>query len=179
MKTGFLKAISAFLAVIAVLSLCSCDFSFKKAPKIPSMNFTADAQVKYKTYDALTCRLTSVEDGDLIIDVTNPVLLSGFSIVCRDDSCTIKYGSLSYDADTQKYPQLAFGSIVRQAVDSVKENRDYALNDDGNWSVHANVNSSDVYVILDGETGYPISLSVPSEELEITFSNFAETENTK
>ena len=170
-----------FVIVIAVimLLLCSCQFGFKKIPKIPSMNFTVNAQVTYKTYDVMSCKITSVEDGPLNIEVTKPVLMSGFSLVCQGDCCTIKYGALSYEADTEKYPQLAFGNIINQSVASSKEETDFTHNDDGTWSLHTKANDTDVWITLDGETFYPISLKAPSEELEITFTDFTPTDETK
>lgn len=179
MKINLKKIVSLLAALSMLLILCSCNFSFKKMPKLPSMNFTSDAQINYKTYDVMSCKITSEQDGPLNVEVTKPALLAGLTVVCQDDSCTIKYGSLSYDADTQKYPQLAFGNILKQAVESAKENPDYSQTDDGNWSIHTTVNGSDVWMVLDGETYYPLSLKVPSEELEITFTNFTETDKTK
>ncbi|MBQ7580315.1 MAG: hypothetical protein IJU39_03295 [Clostridia bacterium] len=176
MNKIFKRIVCVILATAVAFTLCSCEISFKKLPKIPSMNFTTSAVVKYKSYDVMTCTITSVEDEAITVEVTRPEILSGLKLVCSGDSCTIKYGALSYDADTGKYPQLAFADNLKQAIESAKENPDVSKTDDGNWSLHTVVNGSDVWTVLDGETSYPLSMKIPSDELEMTFTDFTETD---
>ena len=173
------KTVALIAAVILILSFCSCSISFTKTPKMPPLNFTANADIKYKTFDGMSCKITNVENGPLTLDITKPEILTGLSIVCVDNSCTIKYGSLSYEADTQKYPQLAFANTLNKAIDGAKDNAQFQKNDDSTWLVHTVVDSSDVLITLDGETSYPLSIKIPDEEFEMTFSNFTETEKEK
>lgn len=178
MKNNVKKIFVLLLAGVMFMT-CSCQLSFKKIPKIPSMNFTVNADVSYKSYNSMTCEITNEEDGPLTIEIKKPVVLSGLIIECQGENCTIKYGSLSYDADTQKYPQLTFGKIMNEAIESAKEEPDFTQNDDGTWTLHTTANNTDVWITLDKETYYPLTLKVPSEELEISFSNFRETEKTE
>ena len=171
-KNSFMKISAIFLAVLLVASLCSCDVSLAGKPKITSLNFSTDARVSYKSYDLIDCKMVSVEDGPLTIDIEKPVLLSGLQIVCQNEGCTIKVGSLSYEADINQFPQVGFGNILRQSLILAKDSTEAEKNEDGTWTIKSQLESSHVELKIDGETGYPISLSIPEEEINVIFMNF-------
>lgn len=167
------RIVLLFLAAVMVFGFCSCG-GF--TPKIPSLDFTADAQISYKDYDAISCKMTNTKEGVLTVEIIKPELLSKISLICENDKCTVKLGSLSYDADTEKFPQLGFGKILRQALIAATENAKPQKNEDGTWSITAQTDLGRVELLLDGETGYPTLLSIPDKQINITFTNFIETD---
>ena len=167
------KIISIVLAVLLIMTLASCELATLFAPKIPSMNFKTDAVVKYKTYE-ITCEMENVAGGALTVDIEEPVILSGLKMVCENGKVYLKLGSLSYDTST--VPQAGFGNVFADALNAVKENSELTKNDDGTWTLSADIEAGHMELILDGETGYPKKLTVDEAEIEVIFSNFTETD---
>ena len=168
-----LSKLSALIVVLLLIAtLCSCNISLPGKPNITSLNFKTDARISYKSYDIIECKMVSVEDGPLTIDIEKPVLLSGLQLICQNGGCTIKVGSLSYDADINKFPQVGFGNILRQSLILAKDSTEAEKNDDGTWTIKSQLDSSHIELLIDGKTGYPISLSIPEEEIKVVFLNF-------
>lgn len=167
---------SAVLSLVLIFACCSCTVKNVFMPKFPSLNFTADAQINYKSYDVMSCSIENKADGPLTVKVEKPALLSGLSFVCQDSTCKVTFGSFTYDADTNRFPEIGFGNILKQSLIVAKDSTDIVKNDDGSYTVKTEIESGHIEVILNAETYYPEKITIPEHELVVTITNFSESD---
>lgn len=164
------------LGLIITFAFCSCSVKNVFMPKFPSLNFTAQAQINYKSYDVMSCSIENKADGPLTVKVQKPALLSGLSFVCQDNTCKVTIGSLTYDADTNRFPEIGFGNTLKESLIAAKDSADIVKNDDGSYTVNADIKSGHIEVILNAETYYPEKITIPEHQIVVTITNFTETD---
>ena len=173
----FLNFFVSTLLIFCLIFFSSCGSISNVIEKKHLFDFTTDAQISYKDYDLLTCKIKSVKDGPLTLDITKPVLLSGLSLVCENEGMTVKLGNLSYEADLKRFPQLSFGNDLRKSLISAGESTQIIKNEDGTFLIKVQLESCHAELLLEKETYYPIRLVIPEDELTVSFSNFTPTQN--
>ena len=167
----FLKKVSKILSVIIVV-LCFASCGKLASPPLPSLYFKSTATVVYKEY-TIKCTIQNTQEGVCTIEIIEPKELNGLKIIYKDNTCSVKMGSLSFSKDLSEIPQTAFGSALMDCLNKLMttENLFYSKNDDGNWLWKGTVAAGEFEVLQDGKTGYPLSVEIKNIDLKITFSD--------
>ena len=84
---------------------------------------------------------------------------------------TLKYLGLSYDVDPQKLPENALGEGLLSAFDTALRGEGERTESNGKITVNGLSGNAAYTYVYDANSGAPLSLTIPSIPLTVTFSN--------
>lgn len=161
-------------SVISVVCLLFCLVSCSKSvsPPIPSLYFKSNATVTYKDHK-IECLITNDRDGTCTIEIMKPQEINGLKIIYKDNTCSVKMGTLSFSKDLSQFPQTAFSNSLIDCFKKMTEieNLSYNKNNDGNWLLKGKATQGEFEIIQNGETGYPMSVEIKNISLKIIFTD--------
>lgn len=133
--------------------------------------FTCDAVVKYgkmQLSGTLHCPGGSV----FSFTVAEPQKLNGLSLNWNGDAFTMSYLGMEWNGDAVGLPDTAFAGAIRNVLNAVSAGRlTGSPNQDGKCVIAGGSESGDYKLTVEMD-GFPVSLSVPALDLEVTFQNF-------
>lgn len=158
-------------AVCVVLLTFLTGCSRKKPVAEPvSVDFVCDFRAQYNNMTA-EGTLTRRTAGTLLLEFTKPETLEGLCADWDGEKATLKYMGLSYSVDPDKLPESALGESLITAFDTVMREEGTQKEEDGKITVTGISGQSEYAYVYDAKTGAPLSLSIPSIPLTVTFSN--------
>ena len=169
------KTASSRITIFAVLMLvilfcwCSCSRTAKNAETV-STDFVCKFDADYKSTN-VKGTLTRYTAGTLKLDIDEPSTLKNLSMEWDGEKVTLKLYGLSFNVEPDTIPQSALGRVVASVLDSIQI-PGASRTESGNEVVTKGDSPLGSYeAVTDPETGYIRSLSVPSQELTVSFSD--------
>lgn len=124
--------------------------------------------------EAVAGRLERSSAGLLTVSLTEPQELAGLVAEWDGEQVTLRLMGLSWSVDAGTVPQAALGERVLGALDAVVYGTAAGtVGADGRLTITGEAGEGASFTLYaDPQTGALSALSVPSEELELTFSDF-------
>ena len=167
---------SVLVVLIIAVSVGACA-ARRKASELPiTAGFECDVD---KTHQDMTNKghLTRVAAGTLTLTIDKPSTLKGLSMEWNGDDITIKMMGLSFGIDPSEVPQTALGKCMLDALDSAVRLTDKGEKTSEGLKLIGKSLNGDFEIVSDPETGYLVSLSIPSLRVKATFTNFELTDD--
>ncbi len=152
-----------------VIVLAGCNRK-KSAAEPVSVDFICDFHAQYNDLSAKGV-LTRRTAGTLLLEFSEPETLAGLSAEWDGETVTLQYMGLSYDIDPDTLPESALGEGLIAAFDAALRGEGARQETDGRVTVTGLSGNAEYAYVYDAETGTPLSLSVPSLPLTVTFTN--------
>ncbi len=160
----WLRAVAALLAVVC---LSGCANSHPDNVAQPVMEgFSCQAAIHYRELEVIT-QLTRQTDGKVVMTFSLPKSLSGITLGWDGVDMTMELGGMSMALPVDKVPESA---LIRCVLDVLAaEHPDGSETEEG-YTITGEVDGKAYVLVCDSATGLPLSLSMPEEELEATFT---------
>lgn len=149
--------------------LIGCVGCAKKPQAVPdTAQFACDFTATYREM-RVAGSLKRYGAGTLSLTFTEPETLSGLAAVWDGEAVTFSLHGLSFSADPAVLPESALGQELVAVLDGALRGEGDCRTEQGKLVVNGTVNGTAYTLVCDGESGKPVSLSVPSLPLEATF----------
>ncbi len=160
---------------VAVWWLCGMVLLTGCAAKRPSTEpvsegFTCTVQATYRDIP-IQATLSREAAGALTLEFHEPATLNGLTACWNGEEVTLSMYGLSFSVDPATVPESALGEELLAVFDTVRRGEGEHNTENGTLTVNGNGENGEYTVVFNAETGYPISLSVPSLPLMAEFSN--------
>ncbi len=165
----------AAVAAVLLLLLAGCGRSRHgdSAPPVTE-GFTCQATIQYRDM-GLQGRLARDTDGKLTLAFSLPKTLEGVTIGWNGSDMTMELGGMSIAVPTEQVPQGALIQRLLQVLSA--DHRDGTVTDEG-YVIAGDIEGAAYTLVCDPATGLPVTLSLPTEELEVAFTEATLTEST-
>ncbi len=121
----------------------------------------------------MKAKLTKISAQKYLINVLTPEILNNMSLEYENGNCKVTYDGLSFETDSNRFPQSEIGSLLTQALSDTDGGLTVkTLTEDGNILYKGITDYGDYYLILDAETGLWKEFSVDGASLKIKFSDY-------
>ena len=159
-----------WVTVLVAGWLCLCAAGCKKQVAAPAAttDFSCNIQAVYDQL-AVTGTLVRRSAGTLELAFTSPETLNGLTAVWDGEDVTLQMHGLSFSVNADALPEQALGDGVLAALDSVL---DGAMTPtlEGDTAVYEGTVEQGAYTLVcDKQSGKPLSLTMPSLKLQVTF----------
>lgn len=159
-----MKKILSIVLVLLTLAACSSKAAVK--PKIYGIEFTADITYYNENYKG-ECKIS--EDGVLTLKITEPEILSGYTVTVGKDLIKAEYLGIEFVPNLANMP---FSSVMQ---DLHKTITDLAVSEaaekKGDTYIIKGGKDADSYTLYISPTGLPQSLEMPDERFRVYFYN--------
>ncbi len=157
------------LFCLSVLLLCT-GCRPKQTAEPVATDFVCTFRAEYNDLVAVGT-LTRRTAGTLLLEFDKPETLNGLSAEWDGEKVTLKYLGLSYDVDPQKLPENALGEGLLSAFDTALRGEGERTESNGKITVNGLSGNAAYTYVYDANSGAPLSLTIPSIPLTVTFSN--------
>ena len=163
-----MKRIYGRLAAVLAALLCLCGCGTKSTIQPITDGFTAQATIRYKEMD-VAGQFSCSADGRVNMVFSLPKSLDGVTLGWNGSEMQMRLGGMTITVAEDSMPD---GGLIRcltrvlaavEPAGGKKEGERYVI--DGN------ADGTPYTLVCDAESGLPLSLSVPDEQLEVTFSD--------
>ncbi len=160
------RVLALCLSLLILFTGCA-----RKKPVEPlAVDFVCEFRAQYNDLTAVGT-LTRRTAGTLLLEFAEPETLNGLSAEWDGEKVTLTYLGLSYDVDPAALPENALGEGLLSAFDAALRGEGDRQEKDGKVTVTGLSGNAEYTYVYDAETGTPLSLSVPSLPLTVTFTN--------
>ena len=159
-----------WVTVLAVGLLCLCMAGCKKQAVAPAATTDFSCNVR-AVYDglAVTGTLVRRSAGTLELAFTSPETLNGLTAVWDGEDVTLQMHGLSFSVNADALPEQALGEGVLAALDSALD-KTMTPKLEGDTAVYEGTVEQGTYTLVcDKTSGKPLSLTMPSLQLQVTF----------
>lgn len=141
----------------------------KKATATPPITdgFTCDVAISYHQTQ-FKGTLSRTADGGLSIGFTEPPTLSGMTVNWDGKEMMLQLGSMKVPVNAQVVPQ---GALIKRLLSVLTVRTEGGQLTEQGYTVSGDVDGLSYTVMYDAESGFIRSMSVPNENLEVTFSD--------
>lgn len=154
------------LLCVPLLLLTSCG---EKAVVPPITDgFTCYADVTYQEME-LKGKLTCGKDGTVQMRFDEPKSLKGITLLWDGNEMKMALGEMSMSVPREKVPQGALLCCLAQVM--AADHKEGKAVDD-RYVIAGETEGKAYELVCDPQTGTPLSLSIPDEELTATFTDF-------
>lgn len=157
------KWVSLVFALLMGLSLLGCGK--KETPTLPKDGFTCQVSVQYKEM-LVEGRLTCADDGSLSLACTQPKSLKSVTFGWDGGGMTVGLGEMQVAIPAETAPQGALIACLAQVL--AADHGEGTVTDAG-YLIEGQAGDMAYTLVCDPETGLPVSLTVPQEELSAAF----------
>ena len=161
-----MKRLLGMLAAVAMLvGLCGC----KTEPAIDPITdgFAAQADIRYKEMD-VKGQFSCSSDGRVNMEFSQPKSLDGVTLGFDGTSMQMKLGDMTISVAEDSMPDGGLIRRLSQVLAAVQPQE--GQKKDGDYVITGTAEGVSYTLVCDAATGLPKSLSVPDEQLEVTFS---------
>lgn len=162
------RVMAVFLVPFCIL-LTGCNRSKVTAQPL-AVDFTCTFRAQYKELVA-GGTLTRGTAGTLSLDFTQPQTLDGVGADWDGESVKLRYMGVTFKADESAIPESALGEQLVKTFDAALRQEGTREQENGKITVTGTANNAAYTYVYDAQTGHPLSLSVPSLPLTVTFSD--------
>jgi hypothetical protein len=165
------------IAFLFVLTFIAC--SKKDAVEEPvTAGFECDVDVQYEDMN-VKGHLARSTAGTLVMDIIEPETLDGLTMEWDGDTINMTMYGLSFNIDPDSIPQSALGQGILDALDVALQNESTGEVTESYVTTTGTSVNGEFEIVSDPATGYLLSLSIPSIDMNATFSNFAMTDTSE
>ena len=154
-------------AAVVALMLCVSGCTGDKPAETVTDGFTCRVAAAYREMN-VEGDLVCADDGDLSLTFTLPKSLQGVTLGWDGEEITLSLGEMTMDMPADSVPQSALIRCLSRVLTA--PHGDGTDTEDG-YRVTGEVEDTAYTIVFDSATGLPLSLSVPDEELEATFTD--------
>ncbi len=170
-----MKRFTCVLTVLFLFVLTACDhnpFSGAVPPTVP-VHFSSDMRIK-KDDGEITASIVRDLNGITEIIILTPETLKGLTLRFGSEGGTLSYGDMKLDVDYSKFPDTAVFKLLLDALKKLTVDADITVGKTASGWEYALIDESgaSIAVVQNAETGFIDTVSIPSQNLFITFSNF-------
>ena len=157
----------AFLVMVTVL-LCLSGCGKKSTIQPITDGFTAQATIRYKEMD-VAGQFSCSADGRVNMTFSLPKTLDGVTLGWNGSEMQMRLGGMTIAVSEDSMPDGGLIRCLTRVLASVKpqegkrEGVDYVIGGEMDGTAYT--------LVCDVATGFPKSLSVPDEQLEVTFAD--------
>lgn len=164
------RLLFAMLAVILLVAmLFGCGKGRADAAKPVTTGFTCAVDIAYRDL-ALKGQLSRGQDGRLLVSLTEPPSLSGMAVSWDGTEMAMELGGLRVPVNADNVPQGALIKSLMTVLTNAPNNGE--LTDEG-YTVNGEIDGKAYTIVCAPDTGLIRSLSVPDDDLTVTFSETA------
>ena len=145
-----------------------------KAAPPAAVHFACDAHILYQDLE-LKAQLTRADSGALTLAVTYPATLNDLKMSWNGEDVKVEMYGISFDLDPDSLPVSGLGRGLLDALDAVAASDNAPTLTEEGATLAGQGQNGEYTLVTDPDTGHLLSLSVPAIPLEVTFSNFQET----
>ena len=161
-------------AAAALLLLSGCGRTRADATPPVTEGFACQTAIRYRDME-LQGQLTRTSDGKLTLAFSLPKTLNGVAVGWNGSDMTMELGGMSIAVPAEQVPQ---GALVKRLLQVLSaDHGDGAVTEEG-YAVSGEVEGETYTLVCDPATGLPVTLTLPAEGLEVTFTEVTLTENT-
>lgn len=154
------------LLLMLCLSVVGCSKPTPPQPK--TVNFTCTFTARYQDL-SVSGTLTRYTQGTLLLDFTEPETLRDIRALWDGEKMKVQYHGITFDVGNTDIPETALGKQLLTVLDNALTTEGER---DGNTViVTGSINGAAYTYTYAADNGFPLSLTVPSLPLEVTFSN--------
>lgn len=163
--------------VLCALFLCLTACSPKPQPLVSPLAgrsgcYETQAAIRWKDWES-AATIKQTLPGECLITFTAPDSIQGMSFQFFQDRIDVKFKGLSFRFDAGSLPDQAAVGMVVAAMDRTLQNREIAVaQTEEGISLSGTLDAGNYTLHLDPQQNVPKKLSIPSEEMEITFDDF-------
>ena len=159
-----MKKILALILVILTLSACSGKNDVK--PTLKGISFNADITYYNENYKG---ECTISEDGALTLKITEPELLSGYTVMLNGEGITAEYLGVTFTPNLSNMP---VSSVITEFYEKITElANSETVEKKGDTYMIKGGKDADAYTLYISPTGLPQSLEMPDERFRVYFYN--------
>lgn len=156
---------NVFALLIALILLCGCGAKSPAGDPVTE-GFSCRAAIRYGEMD-IDARLTCTPEGSMTVAFALPKSLSGVVLGWNGTDMTLELGGMSLALPAEKVPESALVRCLAQVLGAThptgtRTEEGYVISGETEGKAYA--------LVCDPATGLPVSLSVPEEGLEATFT---------
>lgn len=116
--------------------------------------------------------LTRRSAGTLELTFSEPATLEGLTVIWDGAQVTFSLYGVQFAVDAAHIPEQALGEAVREALDSVLQGNTDLRREGGTAVLEGTGPAGSYTLVCHGETGYPMTLTVPDLELTVSFWDY-------
>lgn len=136
------------------------------------LNFRCKATISYNGIEAEADVVRSA-DGSTRVTLNTPEALQGLQFDFAQDSVSLNFKGLKLDVEPSSFLASSMASAMVNAVNTALADENFSAKEkDGVMEYTAKGNSGSFTLGLDAKTGAPVSLVVPSLDLNCNFSDY-------
>ncbi len=165
-----MRRCAVWMVLVVLCLTAGCRGSAPAAEPVGEQ-FTCTIQALYRDL-AVEGTLTRATAGTLTLEFDKPDTLKGLTVRWDGDTVKLSMLGLDFSIDPNTVPESALGKEIIAALDTALRGEGERKLTDGKLVVAGNGANGAYELVCDGNSGVPLSLSVPSLPLTVTFSNF-------
>lgn len=140
-------------------------------PPIPE-TFSANLKIVYGE-SLMTAEFTQKTFEEFELRMLTPEILNPLTLCYKDGVCTVNYDSLKFETDLNRFPQVALGALLTEAISDIRDGINVqATLSDGIWTYKGTGERGIFILTRDADSGDWLELSAEGAQLHITFSDF-------
>lgn len=157
-----MKKILSLVLVLLTLAACSSKSAVK--PKIYGIEFTADITYYNENYKG-ECKIS--EDGTLTLKLSEPEILSGYTVTVGKDSIKAEYLGIEFIPNLANMPFSSVAQDIHKRIAEIAEAE--SAEKKGDTYIIKGGKDADSYTLYISPTGLPQSLDMPDERFRVYF----------
>ena len=163
-----MKRVYGRLAAVLAALLCLCGCGTKSTIQPITDGFTAQATIRYKEMD-VAGQFSCSADGRVNMVFSLPKSLDGVTLGWNGSEMQMRLGGMTITVAEDSMPDGGLIRCLTRVLAAVepeggkKEGERYVIDGNADGTLYT--------LVCDAESGLPLSLSVPDERLEVTFSD--------
>ncbi|MBQ7089375.1 MAG: hypothetical protein IJN04_07030 [Clostridia bacterium] len=163
-----MKRIFGRLAACAAALLCLCGCGTKSQIDPITDGFTAAATIRYKEMD-VAGQFSCSSDGRVNMVFSLPKSLDGVALGWNGSEMQMRLGGMTIAVSEDSMPDGGLIRCLTRVLAAVKpkegkrEGADYVIDGEAEGTAYT--------LVCDAATGFPTRLSVPDEQLEVSFAD--------
>ncbi len=164
------RRLTPLLAVaLCAVMLFGCGKRRDDAAQPVTTGFTCEVSIAYRDL-ALKGQLSRSQDGRLLVTLTDPPSLGGMAISWDGKEMAMELGGLRVPVNAQNVPQGALVKSLLSVLTTAPADGEMA---EEGYVIQGEADGKAYTLVCAPDTGLIRSLSVPEDELEVTFSEIS------
>ena len=133
----------------------------------------AGGKVEEKQAQAAKAKMEQSSPGDYVITFQSPEAMNGMEFATKGEKITLSYRGLSASFTTDDFFNSAIAKQLIRTMNAVTSKEGLSLSmEEQALLIEGALDTGDFTLKIDRENGNFLHLSVPSEGLEVNFTNF-------
>ena len=155
------------LAAVTALVLCLCGCTHETTTQPITDGFTGQVSATYREME-VGGTIHCTEDGKMTLSFSLPKSLQGVTLGWDGEEMTMALGKMEMTIPEDKVPQ---GALVRCLLQALSATHPDGSETEAGYVVEGQADGVSYTLVCDPDSGLPLSLTVPSEELTATFTD--------